>query len=284
MKRKWMFALVIILFIVFVPFTLASTFQTIYVNGEPVTATSLFKMVGGLPFVSIYSISNRLKLDVDHDEKTNVLSISNKGEPQSKVVATMKKAKATLYATEREGDLERFRLEVDSEIRFFPNWRNSAVSSAFGPRFFYEDINNDGKKELVVILTTEHGTGILDTEVHVLQKIETNIGEVYTEKLVDNPLAILHKNVKSEALPNDKVEVMIGKKKFIYKPNTSLIREHTEFSVYKNELVVYVDSYPYPTPEGAFLITYQFKDDMYQCKRIEYVKERPDFVMESSFH
>jgi hypothetical protein len=157
MKIKWFFAVFILLSLIIVPVAFAETPIKVFVNGQPVFAIPpIVRIIDGLPFVSIESISSELKLDVEYDEKNKTLHISNIGEPQSKVVATLKKAKATLYATEREGNLEKFRLEIDGGIRWFPYWRSSSAPS-YGPRLFFEDINHDGKEELVIILTKEHG-------------------------------------------------------------------------------------------------------------------------------
>jgi hypothetical protein len=283
-KIKWCFTLLIVLLITLAPVTSASAPLKLFVNNQPVTWIGLpaVKVIDNTLYVDIHAISNELKLDVDSDHKNNSIYISNISEPQSEIVATYKKAKATLYATKREGNLEKFRLEIDRETRWFPYWRNSDTP-AFGPRFFHEDINQDGKKELVIILTTGHGTGVLITEAHVLQKTQTNIGEIYMEKLIDNPLAIINKNVKTKKLLNDQVEIGIGKKKTIDNIYKYLGGEHIEFSVYNNELVAFISGQVSPPPEGAILITYQFKDNMYQAKKIEYVKNRPDFIMESSF-
>jgi hypothetical protein len=282
MKIKWIVTMFLVLFITSVPLVFAATPYKVFVNNQPLYDPNVVKIIEGLPYVSILSINSELKLDVDHDMKNNSLYISNKGESQSEVVATFKEAKATLYATKREGNLEKFRLVIDQETRWFPFWRNSDTP-AFGPRFFYEDLNQDGEKELVIILTTGHGTGVLVTEAHVLQKTPTNVGNLYMEKLIDNPLAIINKNVKMKKLSEDKVEITIGKSKTIDNIYKYLGGEHIEFSVYKNELVAFISGHLSPPPEGAILITYEFKDNMYQAKKIEYVQTRPDFIMDSSF-
>ncbi|MFZ7943222.1 hypothetical protein [Neobacillus sp. 19] len=288
MKIKWCFSVIILLLITVVPVTFAAAPFKVFVNGQPIFGTSIYdtssivRIIGGAPFVALESISSELKLDVEYDEKNKTLHVSNKGEPQSEVVATLKKAKAALYATKREGHLEKFRLQTDEGIRWFPYWRSSDAPS-YGPRFFFEDINQDRKEELVVILTTEHGTGILVTEAHVLQKTKTNIGEVYEEMLIDDPEAIIKKNVHTKKVSNDQVEITIGKKKTIATLYDYLKHEVIDFSIYKGKLVVYMSGQLSPPTEGGILITYQFKDHMYQAKKIEYLKKRPDFIMESSF-
>ena len=158
-------------------------------------------------------------------------------------------------------------MEINRQIRWFPYWRNSD-NPAFGSRLFLEDINQDGKEELVIILTTGHGTGTMITEAHVLQKTKTNIGEIYEEKLIDNPEAIINKNVKTKKLSNDQMEIIIGKRKTIDKIYNYLEGGTVDFSVYKNQLVVYVRGHLSPLPEGGILITYQFKDNMYQSKKL----------------
>ena len=283
MKKKWFLTLPFVLLMSIVPVASAKTPLKVFVNGQPVYGIPpIVRIIDGLPFVSIDAISNELKLDVEYDEKNNTVHISNKGEPQSGVVATLKKAKATLYATKREGNLEKFRLEIDGGTRWFPYWRNSDAP-AFGPRLFSEDINQDGKEELVVILTSGHGTGIMITEAHVLQKTNTSIGEVYEEKLIDNPVAIINKNVKTKKISNNQIEITIGKNKTKDTFYDYLKHEKIDFSVYKGNLVAYLSGHLSPPTEGGILITYQFKDNMYQSKKIEYLKNSPDFIMESSF-
>lgn len=171
---------------------------------------------------------------------------------------------------------------MDGEIRWFPDWRSSDAP-AFGPRVFFEDINQDGKEELVIVLTKGHGTGIMITEAHVLQKTKANVGEIYEEKLIDNPVVIINKNVKTKKVSKDQVEITIGNKKTIDTIYKYLGSYTIDFSVYKNELVVFMRGHLSQLPEGGILITYQFKDNMYQSKNIEYLKKRPDFIMESSF-
>jgi hypothetical protein len=92
-----------------------------------------------------------------------------------------------------------------------------------------------------------------------------------------------YKNVKTKKVSNDQVEISIGKKKSKDTIHKYLAGETVHFSIFKNELAVFMRGHLSPLPEGGILNTYQFKDDMYQAKKIEYLKERPDFKMESSF-
>ena len=78
-------------------------------------------------------------------------------------------------------------------------------------------ISIEMKKELIIILTKGIGTGVLEREVHVFQIQQQRFDkmqiEVPVEVLVDDPIAILLKNVKTELTPN-KANVSIGDKKY----------------------------------------------------------------------
>jgi hypothetical protein len=90
-------------FITLIPVASAAAPLKVIVNGQPVFGIPpIVKIIEGSPCVSIDAFSSELKLDIEYDQKNNTVHISNKGEPQSEVVATFKKAKAKLYATKRE--------------------------------------------------------------------------------------------------------------------------------------------------------------------------------------
>ncbi|MDW0114815.1 hypothetical protein QT711_16585 [Sporosarcina saromensis] len=93
--------------------------------------------------------------------------------------------------------MENFRLGANGSIQHFPFWINVSNES-YWPQLIYRDINQDGEKELIIILTKGYGTGIILQDVHVLHNTETNFGDVYREMIVDNLLAILLKNVKTK--------------------------------------------------------------------------------------
>lgn len=202
-----------------------------------------------------------------------ITPISN-DEPQLRAVASLAEAKATLYAMEREGNYEKFKLEIDGTIRFFPDWKN-VNNPSYAPQLFFKDLNQDAKKELIIVLTKGYGTGVLDTEAHVFQ------GENYEEVLVDNPMSILLKNVKTKLTPNEAV-VTIGDKKNVVNIDKFQISHENLFSnvafgnivkfdIVGNQLLVSVPGQISPASFiGAIVITYEYKDKMYQAKKVEY--------------
>jgi hypothetical protein len=66
----------------------------------------------------------------------------------------------------------------------FPNWKNEK----FTPHLFYEDINGDSLKDIVVALVSGAGSGLAMKEVHVLNQIHdpnTRYEEVQVESMND---------------------------------------------------------------------------------------------------
>lgn len=213
----------------------------------------------------------------DNSNKIPVQSVT-----RERVVATLPKEIINLYATERDGYLEKFRLEVNGNSHLFPYWMNVS-EEAFRPKIYFNDINSNGEIELIIVLTTGTGTGILEQYVHVFHKTKTNLGYVYKEILVDNPMAIILKNVKTN-LTNSEVIIKIGNKEtdinienLGIKPknlfsdiNTGNI---TKFDVLNNELTAIIGAQVSPAGGfiGNFHISYIFKDNMYQMKKIEFI-------------
>lgn len=196
-----------------------------------------------------------------------------------KAVGNLPEANLTLYATEKEGDLTNFKLTVKGETYFFPRWVNSP-NITYYPKLYYSDINNDGRKEIVIVLTTDTGTGVIIQEPHVFH-VDNN-GDLL-EKLVDNPMAIINKNVKTK-LSSSKAIVSIGKEKNkINIKELNIVPSHIfenvaigstlRFEVIDNKLVAKVGLTISPAGGsiGEIHITYTFKDNMYQAKQISFI-------------
>lgn len=83
-----------------------------------------------------------------------------------------------------KGKKKRFNWIVDSGL-------------SFRPELILTDINNDGKKELVIIITTGHGTGKNTQEVHIFKE------ETLEEIKVQNPFDIISKNVKTKVYKDE---------------------------------------------------------------------------------
>ncbi|MGE7839701.1 hypothetical protein ACQKNX_02810 [Lysinibacillus sp. NPDC093712] len=196
----------------------------------------------------------------------------------------------SLYAKKMNGDYTDFKIDFRGSMLSRPYWINTA-NPTFSPLIKYEDINNDGKNELIIILTKGTGTGILEQEAHVFhiqnQKVTSQFVEVTVEVLVDDPMAIVFKNVKSELLPTT-AQIEIGDKEYTIdiKP-LDIQADHLFANVYfGNKITFDVKDYlliakigAQIAPAGGYIgdihITYMFKDKMYQAKSIEFKPYKP---------
>lgn len=201
-------------------------------------------------------------------------------------IAKSDKVGVTIYAKKLNGLYTDFKLDFQGSILSKPYWINT-TSPTWSPEIIYEDISQDGKKELVIILTKGIGTGVLEREVHVFQtqqqKSDKTQSLIPVEVTVDEPLAILLKNVKTELTPN-KASVSIGDKKYTVDIKPLGIRPGhlfdeiyfgnlINFEIKNNQLVAKLGAQI--SPVGGYIgdiqITYIFKGKMYQIKSIEFI-------------
>lgn len=201
-----------------------------------------------------------------------LVPMETKASTAEKVVGNLPEAKLTLYATEKEGDLTNFKLTVNGETYFFPRWLNSP-NVTYYPKLYYSDINNDRREEIVIVLTTDTGSGIIIQEAHVFHI--DNDGDLL-EILVDNPMAIINKNVKTKLSKSEAIVSIGNEKNKINVKELNIIPSHIfenvaigstlRFEVIDNKLVAIVGATIAPTGGsiGEIHITYTYRDNMYQ--------------------
>lgn len=192
------------------------------------------------------------------------------------VVTKLPKENIVLYAKKMNGLFQDFKIDFNGETYFRPYWINT-TNPTYTPKLFYQDINEDGKKELIITLTKGYGSGALYEEVYVYS---------YTNELadviVDNPLAIIYKNVKTK-LTTKKAEITLGDKVSIV-DTTSIEPSHLfedigigsiiDYEVINNNLMVRVSAQITPAKfVGDIIITYEYRDKMYQAKAIEFITD-----------
>ena len=177
-----------------------------------------------------------------------------------------------------------FKIDFKGIIYSRPFWINTTNPTWF-PEIISEDINQDGTKELIIMLTRGTGTGIIEREVHVFNIQNQQLGKLHyeglVEVLVDDPIAIVLKNVKTD-ISSNKATVIIGDKKYTIDIKSLGIQPEVLFSdiyfgniinfeIIDNQLVAKVGGIISPSGYiGSNQITYMFKDKMYQAKSIEF--------------
>ena len=195
--------------------------------------------------------------------------------PGNTVIAKSDKDNITVYA-KKGGSLYRdFKIDFKGKVYSRPFWIND-TNPSYAPQIYYEDINKDKKKELIIILTKGYGTGALEEEVYVYR--DTN-GLI--DVLVDNPIAIIYKNVKTK-LSTQKAEVSVGNKVSIVDITPLKIRPSNlfedigfgsiiDYQVKDNQLIAKIPGQISPAGYiGEIVIVYEFLDKMYQAKSIEF--------------
>ena len=189
-------------------------------------------------------------------------------------IAKSDKDDIKIYAN-KIGELYRdFKIDFKGETYFRPYWMND-TNPTYAPKIIYEDINDDTEKELIIILTKGYGTGVLDQEVYVYRYTNGLI-----DVLVDNPRAIIHKNVKTK-LTSEKAEIRIGDKLHtiditpLHLKSTNLFKDIafggiTKYEVKENQLLATISAQISPAGfVGQLVIVYEYLDNMYQAKSIE---------------
>jgi hypothetical protein len=208
--------------------------------------------------------------------------LSTAASEPKKIVACSEDANVTLYATERAGMYEQFEVKFATGSKWFPFWR-SVTSPIYSPRILTDDVNQDGKKEVIIVLVRDHGTALLDSDVHVFQKVRTKFGEDYHETLVDVPKAVVLKNSKFQFTPH-KLEIMIGDQKTVIDleeldvdPENAVsdltVGDTVSYDIVHHKLQACVGAHFPPAKFfGEFVITYELKDGMYQAEKVEFAK------------
>ncbi|MDP4087198.1 MAG: hypothetical protein Q8934_21790 [Bacillota bacterium] len=192
------------------------------------------------------------------------------------VVAKLPKENITLYAKKMDGLYKDFKIYFNGWVYSRPFWMN-VTNPTYAPELFYNDINQDEKKELIITLTKGTGSGVHEEEIYVYRNTNGLV-----EVLVDNPLAIIYKNVKTK-LTTKIAEIIIGNKKSIVDTKTiepSHLFEDIAFGsiidykVINNNLMVRVSGQITPAMFiGDIIIGYEYRNKMYQAKTIDFITD-----------
>lgn len=192
------------------------------------------------------------------------------------IVSSNNKENIILYAKKIDGLFRDFKINFKGRLYSRPFWI-SEINPAYEPQIIYEDINKDQNKELIIILRKGYGTAVLWEDVNVYDTLNNCLNEV----IVDNPLAIIHKNVKTK-LTAKKAEVIVGDKECIVDITPLEIKPENifddigfgsliDYEVRNNRLIVSVGGQISPASfVENIVIVYEYRDKMYQAKSIEF--------------
>ncbi|MBN8194231.1 hypothetical protein JI667_19040 [Bacillus sp. NTK074B] len=197
------------------------------------------------------------------------------------VVSHNDKENITLYGKKMDDLYRGFKVDFKGQIYTRPFW-NSVTSPTYASQIFYIDINKDKKEELIITLTTGYGTGLLWEEVHVFDTLDNRLN--VNEVIVDNPLAIVYKNVKTK-LSNEEAEIRVGNKEYKVDITPFEIKAENlfddvgfgsiiDYEIINNNLMVKVSGQISPASYiGDVIVTYEYRDKMYQSKTIDFITD-----------
>ncbi|MBF8118160.1 hypothetical protein [Bacillus cereus] len=101
------------------------------------------------------------------------------------------------YPNKERGIIEDIELFVE-DCSYKPGWVHLDHPS-FPPEILFEDINNDGSEEIIILLNKGSGSGVSIWEIHVLEESE-ECG--YSHVFVEDPESHLHVNMESTIKPH----------------------------------------------------------------------------------
>lgn len=160
----------------------------------------------------------------------------------------------------------------------FPNWTNEK----FAPKLFYEDINGDGLRDIIVSLISGAGSGISTKEIHVLNQIhdpDRRYEEVPVEFIED----AVKRLVKMKRKGNE-ITIQSGKKKYVvdyikfgYQTSDSSPAVGSWENYQPEHGVLYGDTRVFVNiPEasiGELKVKYGWDGKMYKAESIEFIEQ-----------
>lgn len=271
MKTRWLVPLLAGLFLL-VEGVFAMQNIKLVVNEKEIKTDVPPQLVQGRVLVPVRSVAEALAAEVKWDELSQTVTITQK-KSEPKTIAKISEAKASLLAIERDGLYERFELQVGEQIRTFPFWTSSASRPQ---QMLYHDIDQDGNKEIIILLSRTNESGSDTTEAHVVKT-----GKLLHEVYVDHPLAVTLKQVTAKIKSQD-IRIHIGDKDIsIPKKEIGSAKENwfsslhfgnrISYNVIDNRLTAHISGQISPNEYvGDVVIVYEFKNLMFQAADIDF--------------
>lgn len=210
--------------------------------------------------------SKSAKLDrKNQEDNTNA-------DTRPKIIASIPEEKIYLYAlNEQDGWYKGIVLSINGVNKFF-NWK--AVTFPGWNTLHYLDLNNDNKKELVVMLTQNKGTGMFRNTVHIINP------ENFSEYKVKDALDIVYDNIDIRILSKKEMEIMINDTIYNAKILKSTRPSEIEKTFFHNFIEYYIEDNKLKAKVGIevqflsyignIIIDYEFKDDEFKIDKIAF--------------
>jgi hypothetical protein len=167
----------------------ASEIISVTINNTAVNVKNPLVKQNGDILVPIFEVADELGIDAHLNR--NILYLNNKNSAFEEV-SSFKNINIKLLARKSHGYLRDFILCVGEKNEEFHDWANVEIPDYY-PKLYSLDVTNDGKEEVVVVLTTKKGNGSYINEVHIFEKPSD-------EK--ESVKEIFHENMQTEVQKN----------------------------------------------------------------------------------
>ncbi|WP_432775551.1 stalk domain-containing protein [Brevibacillus gelatini] len=243
---------------------------SIYLNGEEETDWEP-QFLNGRVYIPV-RLMESLGSKVSWDATKQTVTIN----ADIKMIASIPEEDVYLYALNKENNFYKDLVVSSKGVKKVYEWKTIEKITDL-PQLYYVDLNNDQKKELVIVLSEGHGTGFSVQNIHIVNP------ENFTEYSIENPLDIVKKHVATKIISDSEVEIKIdGKVSSLNLKNSSFPERISEISfeniinyqIFENKIMAIVGV------EGAYLqhigylkIEYHFKDGTYKMKNISFSQD-----------
>jgi hypothetical protein len=209
---------------------------------------------------------------------SNVVSAETSLEGNQTLVVGDEKEGVFIYATpnEAEGIFTNFMVKIGGELVETYSWEIEMREERL-PELHVIDLNSDGEKEVVVILTIGTGPWVVQKAAHIIQMVETPNGLAYEEMDIDNPVHTIERDFEITA--TDKMIKVVGRGhtwkgknpcgKTLYRHRFPL-SQSVNWKVDGNKLVSKVGlTVTYNCVPASFVLQYKQKGEIYIAKQIK---------------
>jgi len=248
------------------------------VNGSEVETETPPRMVNGSVMVPIRAVAEALDKQVQWNGQTSEVSI----EDHEQLLTQYSKGghKVEIWGRKVDGAYWGMRMSVGDTTRNFPFWYNVGNLS-YAPQVILEDLTQDGKNELLVILTTGYGTGMRNEEAHIFDS------ETFREIPLEHWQTYALQHIKLGEVSAEGAHIRIGDNdKFIshgipaeeYKAHLNhwydkpAYGQVIRYEVRQGDLYAVLPLWYSPAhSQGQLEIRYAYEDDFFQGKAVNYV-------------
>jgi hypothetical protein len=211
----------------------------IIVNGQEVNSDVAPQIVKDRTMVPVRWVAEALGADVRWEPQSKTVYID-----KPHFISSNSEAASKLYPfQESNGMYDGFVLEINGKRQYF-DWQN-VKNPSFGPQMILNDINQDGEKELIVILTTGTGTGYHTEDIHVLNP--ANFKEIKVEQAADIAKEKLDTKIEDDG-DNKAIHIITADEK-------TTVHKERDYSSSWFDKVVFKNFYHYSVINDKLLLT-----------------------------